>query len=142
MLIIGMTACSEKQSHRGIIEVSLEFGQLDENGKLKFSDLQNIEYNFDDPTKSKSKKLKVGTAIHSASNKEVYTITQTGVGSTPSYPPHYRVISQPGHAFFPSLNCYVYGTVFTDTDTGASWFVAADAATQSTMNNCNYGDIV
>ena len=142
LIAIGMASCKQGPTKTGTVKVSLEFGQIDNNGELKLSDKQTIEYNFNDPSISRSKKLEVGTAINSATKEEVSTITQTGVGSNPIFPVHFRIVSRPGYAFFHALKCYVYGTVLTDTETGASWFVAADLATQSTMNNCNYGNVV
>ncbi|WP_299159372.1 hypothetical protein [uncultured Tenacibaculum sp.] len=128
-----------KNSKSGIIHVKLEFGPVNKYGKLEYSDIHTIEYNFDEPSESISETLKHRIAVNTKTKEQVSVIINTG--GVNEDPPQGLIITWPGYVFNYATNCYVYGYYSYDTDTGQGSFTTADLATQSTMNNCGHGDI-
>ncbi|CAM1372479.1 hypothetical protein TPENAI_70137 [Tenacibaculum litopenaei] len=136
---VSLVNKKNKKTPRGIVTVELEFGPVTEDGELEYSDKHLIKYNFEAPLESSSPTLKMVLAKDAKTKEEVQVVIHTGGVDTP--PVQGLVITWPGYVFDNATNCYVYGYYSYDTDTGQSSFTTADLATQSTMNNCNYGDI-
>ena len=141
VLMSYMTSCNQNQSEKELTDVILEFGKLNDSGKLESSAKKEIQFNFKDPSKSKSKTLQVREVEHSITKKNVISITLTGGSGSGTPPVQGKIITERGYVFEHNSSCFIYGTISTDTETGAQWFTPADPATQSTMNNCNYGDV-
>lgn len=53
-----------KGSKSGNIHVKLEFGPVNKYGKLEYSDIHTIEYNFDEPSESISATLEHRIAVN------------------------------------------------------------------------------
>lgn len=141
LLITSFISCNQNQSDDALKDVSLEFGQLDDKGHLKSSDKKVIQFNFDNPLKSKSKSLEIKEVTHSVTKEKVTGILLPEGGTNGTPPVEGKIITVRGYVFDYTSNCFIYGSISLDTDTGSQWFTPADLATQSTMNNCNYGNV-
>lgn len=123
-----------------ILDINLEFGPVNTDGELEYSKIHKIKYNFYQPLESLSETLDIKIAQHTETTDSVAVIVVSD--EVQQDPPIYgRIITVPGYIFEHNSSCYIYGYYSYDTETGATSFTSADLATQSTMNNCNYGDV-
>ena len=125
VILIG---CEKKQIETNKI-INIEFGFNDLFNKNTI-DFFNINYNFENPLLSQSEDLTVVEVINKDTGLNSFIIIKKEVENNKKFS------VKPGY-WYDGDDCFIYGTIVTG-DNGGEIFIAADLATQSTMNVCGY----